>query len=50
MIPNEAIIRAGSDYIGILLEKLVINLLQNRNLENIRDTLLPKLMSGEILV
>ncbi len=50
VIPDESIIRAGSDYIGILLEKFVNNSLQNRNLENIRDTLLPRLMNGEIEV
>mgnify|MGYP003610487165 CR=1 FL=1 len=33
-----------------LMSKLIINLKQIQTLENLRDTLLPKLMSGEVRV
>jgi len=50
VVPNKNIIDAGSEFIGVLIEKIINNSLQITSLENIRDTLLPKLLNGKIEV
>ncbi|MDD3344822.1 MAG: restriction endonuclease subunit S [Candidatus Omnitrophica bacterium] len=49
-IPNEAKIREFEDVVKQLDEKIFINSTQIRTLSHLRDTLLPKLMSGEAKV
>lgn len=50
LFPPEKILREFSNIIEPTFNKLVKNLHQNQTLSSIRDTLLPKLMSGEIRV
>ncbi|MHB1000824.1 MAG: restriction endonuclease subunit S [Armatimonadota bacterium] len=45
-----AVLRSFNDYVGPLYEKRYANLLSSRNLIELRDLLLPKLISGEIPV
>lgn len=49
-LPPKKLIDAFSDFAQPLLEKKEKNYTQIKNLEKMRDTLLPKLMSGEIRV
>jgi len=49
-VPNESIMNCASDVISPLLEKQTQNSIESRTLAELRDTLLPKLMSGEIRV
>jgi len=47
---SEQQIREYSEQLDLLFDKVIFNLGQIRTLEKLRDTLLPKLMSGEIKV
>lgn len=49
-IPDEDLIAAFTDKVRPIEEKLERNRLQIRTLETLRDTLLPKLMSGDVRV
>ena len=48
IIPDKVTLLKFEKMIGSVFEKHFANCLENRNLANLRDTLLPKLMSGEI--
>lgn len=48
--PTEKIIRIFSETVRPLFQKIVSNLQENKTLSDLRDALLPKLMSGEIRV
>ena len=48
VIPNDAVLNAAEQIINPLLEKLILNRLENNSLQKTRDTLLPKLLSGEL--
>ncbi len=50
VIPTNKLIKASSNIIGGLFEKKIENALENRNLSSLRDTLLPKLISGELRI
>jgi type I restriction enzyme S subunit len=50
VIPSDDVLSAANGLIGPLIEKLVQNKLQSRTLASLRDTLLPKLLSGELHV
>lgn len=50
IIPNEGVLQGFQSLIDPLFEKLKNNLIQIRTLTHLRDTLLPKLMKGEIRV
>ncbi len=49
-VSHKSVMDCASDAIAPLLEKQTQNLIESRTLAEIRDTLLPKLMSGEIRV
>ena len=49
-IPSNRIIQKFGDLVKPLFDKIIQNLYENDILENIRDTLLPKLISGKIRV
>lgn len=46
--PAQSVIMAFEDAIGATMEKIKINLEQSQNLANLRDTLLPRLISGQL--
>ena len=48
VIPNEEVLNKLDEIIPPLLEKLIVNRLENSSLQKTRDTLLPKLLSGEL--
>lgn len=48
VVPSEAVLHAATSVIGPLVEKIVENALQARTLSNLRDTLLPRLISGQL--
>ena len=48
LLPNDSEITKMDNFMNPLLEKYIENLKENRKLEKLRDTLLPKLMNGEI--
>ncbi|HDL17995.1 MAG TPA: restriction endonuclease subunit S, partial [Bacteroidetes bacterium] len=50
LLPKPKIIEAFEDEIKPIFEKMLNNQIQIRTLEKLRDTLLPKLMSGEVRV
>ena len=50
IMPNEEVLSKFDFYTKPLLEKVLLNATENQTLANLRDTLLPKLMSGEIRV
>jgi len=50
LAPDEKFINSVGEYISTLVELSVKRRLENVNLANIRDSLLPKLLSGEITV
>ena len=50
IIPNEGVLQGFQNLINPLFEKLKNNLIQIRTLTQLRNTLLPKLMKGEIRV
>ncbi|MGI2798293.1 restriction endonuclease subunit S [Photobacterium damselae] len=47
-IPTDAVLEKYSELLSTMLEKMAHNIEENHNLERLRDTLLPKLLSGEI--
>lgn len=47
-IPNENDMKKINDILTPIVDKIVSTRVENRNLSQLRDTLLPKLMSGEI--
>lgn len=50
VLPPKEIAQAFDDIVKTLMDKLLVNLFESRTLASIRDTLLPKLLSGEIRV
>jgi type I restriction enzyme S subunit len=50
VIPTNNVANAFSEKIAPLIQKIIVNILQTRRLAEIRDSLLPKLMSGKIRV
>ena len=50
VLPNKAIIKSFDQEISPVFDKWVANLLESRTLAALRDTLLPKLISGELRV
>lgn len=50
MIPTNSVAQVFNDKIVPLVQKITANILQSRTLAAIRDSLLPKLMSGKIRV
>ncbi|MFC3812842.1 restriction endonuclease subunit S [Lacihabitans lacunae] len=50
LIPQKNILNEYMLQIDLLFEQLRINLLENQELTNLRDTLLPKLISGELQI
>jgi type I restriction enzyme S subunit len=50
LIPNKNILTDFVFQVEALFEQLRINLIENQELTNLRDTLLPKLISGELEV
>ena len=48
--PDTAVATKFDDIVWPMVEKIVANIHENRTLEELRDTLLPKLMSGEVRV
>lgn len=49
-IPSKVILNEYVNQVELLFEQLKINLRENQELTNLRDTLLPKLISGELEV
>ena len=49
-LPEEKVARNFNDIIFPMLERVISNVEENQTLSDLRDTLLPKLMSGEIRV
>ncbi|NTU81542.1 MAG: restriction endonuclease subunit S [Chloroflexales bacterium] len=49
-IPSVQLAQASNDLINPFIERLIANIHQSRTLAALRDTLLPKLLSGEIRV
>ena len=49
-IPNKNMVKIFTTTVTPILEKIFKNTFQIRTLEKLRDTLLPKLMSGEVRV
>lgn len=47
-IPSEAMLKEYNNKVHTMYEKILENEKENQNLEQLRDTLLPKLMNGEI--
>lgn len=50
LVPDRGTLENMTKVIAPLFEKLLANTKQIRTLEKLRDTLLPKLMSGEVRV
>ena len=50
LLPNEILVKFFNRTASSLIEKWIFNLNQNKNLLELRDSLLPKLLSGEIEV
>jgi len=50
MIPEDRIIKAYNNFVLSVLEDINLIIKENERIKSIRDTLLPKLMSGEIRV
>jgi type I restriction enzyme S subunit len=48
LIPQRPLLDAMSGIISPLIEQLIANRIESRTLANLRDTLLPKLLSGEL--
>ena len=48
VLPDEATLDGFDSITAPMIEKIVNNRLQNKRLAVLRDTLLPKLMSGEL--
>ncbi len=49
-VPSVEVMNAFNDIINPLYEKIVNNVFENQTLETLRDTLLPKLISGDLRV
>ncbi|HAS6021872.1 TPA: restriction endonuclease subunit S [Vibrio vulnificus] len=47
-IPSNAVLERYGALLATMLDKMTRNIEENHNLESLRDTLLPKLLSGEI--
>lgn len=50
VLPPNSVIQKGSEVITPLIDALVANEIQDRKLIDIRDALLPKLLSGEVRI
>ena len=50
MVPNSAVLRAFSRLVGSLLARIAQDDRESRTLAALRDTLLPKLISGDLRV
>ncbi len=50
VIPPDNVIQSFNEFISLIVPKLHANFIQIRTLSALRDTLLPKLMSGEVRV
>lgn len=50
VVPNEAVLKAADSSMSPLWNKVITNRLESRTLADLRDTLLPKLLSGEVRV
>ena len=50
VVPDVSVMKNYNDYVTPLLQKIQTNLTENRHLSELRDGLLPKLMSGEVEV
>ena len=50
IIPSLEILELFQDQAGLLFQKIILNDDSSTNLKNIRDTLLPKLISGELKI
>ncbi len=50
ILPNDRVLKKFDDILKTYFKNLLANINQNSNLINIRDTLLPKLISGELRV
>ena len=48
VLPNESVIQKFNDFLETIEQKLIYNAKQIPILESLRDTLLPKLISGEV--
>lgn len=48
LIPTQEIYKKIDNIIKPIIENIILNRVENRNLIQLRDTLLPKLMSGEV--
>ena len=48
IVPDDTVFNMAEMMINPLLEKLILNRLEINNLQKTRDTLLPKLLSGEL--
>lgn len=48
IIPSISDMKKLDDVLNSIIELIIVKRIENRKLANIRDTLLPKLMSGEI--
>jgi type I restriction enzyme S subunit len=49
-IPPESMIKSFDDKVSNIMNQVLHNLRESRNLAAVRDALLPKLMSGEVRV
>jgi len=50
ILPNETLCQAYANVCMNMIDQRVMNIEQNRNLAKVRDTLLPKLLSGKLEV
>jgi type I restriction enzyme S subunit len=50
LIPSIKLVDSFEKITNIIVEKILFNAIENKSLSETRDTLLPKLMSGEIRV
>ena len=50
VVPDVSVMKNYNDHVTPLLQKIQTNLTENRHLSELRDELLPKLMSGEIII
>lgn len=48
LFPEESVLKAFDDKVSMIFEKIKANDAENKPLESLRDTLLPKLISGEL--
>ena len=50
IVPNQNILKTFQNQAGLIFHKILHNNNTSKNLENLRDTLLPKLISGDLKV